>query len=587
MLSNNEIRVFELLPPSSLDNHQAPIQGRTRVVSLSTSIAYETLSYVWGDGYDKTSIQVDGIDVPITKTLESALKRLRLPDAERVLWIDQLCINQDDDAERAVQVPLMGQIYSNTCQCLIWLGEIRQGVSEADASSAFDIIRFLDDYDEAKAADLTVPPCLASETTMAAPMNALRSIGLGENAWWHRMWTLQEVVLPFKACMLWGPLHISWQTIIGAGQPKPNLIFDRAIQSYLSDYNSFFTQTIGLEMSKQRAEGPMRTAFRWGFRRASNPLDKVYGFLGLFPPGTLKRASLCDYKLPAAKLYAMFTADLVEHEKSLHPIALWNCNHLPDTTPGMSSWAFDMGNPVREFVHLPINMTPVDSAGDSMSWFLMNNYDWYNASAGLEIDWKTFQFDAGKEELMLAGCLVDTISVAGTPLESNNLDTKHVSDQRVIECITHWYQQVDDFYSSRTDLDHSRGTESWHDSFWRGLIGNLVGEDLDPERVATESDITLVKEFVRTGKREPLCVEIFATMVYRTMFVTREGLIGFGPRHLRVSDEVWILHGGRVPFILRPHQRGGVYRLIGPSYVDGIMYGEAARESTYSNVTLA
>jgi hypothetical protein len=48
------------------------------------------------------------------------------------LWIDQLCIDQDNPAEKATQVPLMGQIYSSTTQCLIWIGEIPPGVSLAD-----------------------------------------------------------------------------------------------------------------------------------------------------------------------------------------------------------------------------------------------------------------------------------------------------------------------------------------------------------------------------------------------------------------------------------------------------------------------
>jgi hypothetical protein len=50
--------------------------------------------------------------VPVTKNLYSALRHLRLHDKVRVLWIDALCINQSDLAERSHQIPYMGSIFS-------------------------------------------------------------------------------------------------------------------------------------------------------------------------------------------------------------------------------------------------------------------------------------------------------------------------------------------------------------------------------------------------------------------------------------------------------------------------------------------
>lgn len=74
------------------------------------------------------------------------------------------------------------------------------------------------------------------------------------------------------------------------------------------------------------------------------------------------------------------------------------------------------------------------------------------------------------------------------------------------------------------------------------------------------------------------------------MFVTQGGFLGFGPRHLDVGDQVWILQGGLVPFLLRPYFRDTLsnnrYRLIAPSYIDGIMDGEVAGEDRNYIVTL-
>jgi hypothetical protein len=51
-----------------------------------------------------------------------ALEALRLADVNRTLWIDALCINQADNAEKAVQVTLMGMIYSKAKRVAVWLG---------------------------------------------------------------------------------------------------------------------------------------------------------------------------------------------------------------------------------------------------------------------------------------------------------------------------------------------------------------------------------------------------------------------------------------------------------------------------------
>lgn len=59
----------------------------------------------------------------------------------------------------------------------------------------------------------------------------------------------------------------------------------------------------------------------------------------------------------------------------------------------------------------------------------------------------------------------------------------------------------------------------------------------------------------------------------RRLFRTRDGYLGTGARSLRAGDEVWILHGAGVPFVLRMRPNGN-YQLIGEAFVYGIMHGE-------------
>lgn len=59
----------------------------------------------------------------VSENLRSALRRLRLPDRDRSLWVDAICINQNNTAERSEQVSLMSQIYGNAGAVCVWAGE--------------------------------------------------------------------------------------------------------------------------------------------------------------------------------------------------------------------------------------------------------------------------------------------------------------------------------------------------------------------------------------------------------------------------------------------------------------------------------
>ncbi|KAF2421160.1 HET-domain-containing protein [Tothia fuscella] len=85
-------------------------------------IPYEALSYTWGDPREKPTISVNGREMRVTQNLFHALENLRQPHVSRILWIDAICINQDDHKERGHQVQQMGNIYRKAERVVIWLG---------------------------------------------------------------------------------------------------------------------------------------------------------------------------------------------------------------------------------------------------------------------------------------------------------------------------------------------------------------------------------------------------------------------------------------------------------------------------------
>lgn len=92
-----------------------------------------------GDSARSVSIECDGALVLVTKNCESALRRLREVDAWRILWIDAICINQDDLKERAQQVVQMRDIYSRANEVLICLGEASANVDETTQKPCSDL----------------------------------------------------------------------------------------------------------------------------------------------------------------------------------------------------------------------------------------------------------------------------------------------------------------------------------------------------------------------------------------------------------------------------------------------------------------
>jgi hypothetical protein len=119
--TNNEIQLLHLQPSV---NSKAPIQCSLKTVLLSSNPVYEALSYAWVDKARDKPLRLEGQEFNVTLSAWSALKALRCNDRLRILWIDAICINQDDLEKRAAQVKLMGTIYRQASSVRVWLGPL-------------------------------------------------------------------------------------------------------------------------------------------------------------------------------------------------------------------------------------------------------------------------------------------------------------------------------------------------------------------------------------------------------------------------------------------------------------------------------
>lgn len=114
----------------SLSVYKVPPRDGTRMERLGKHLklpGYLAISYVWGSGPDllpSHEIILDNRRFPITATLHAALRSYRAsaPVSWRI-WVDAICINQDDDAEKSAQVPLMRDIYHLAMAVMVWIGD--------------------------------------------------------------------------------------------------------------------------------------------------------------------------------------------------------------------------------------------------------------------------------------------------------------------------------------------------------------------------------------------------------------------------------------------------------------------------------
>ncbi|KAF2115018.1 heterokaryon incompatibility, partial [Lophiotrema nucula] len=83
---------------------------------------YEAISYTWGSMERTEEILVDGCRMMVTKAAYEILASYSSLLVPKLLWIDAICIDQSNDAEKSRQVPMMDKIYRHALFTTIFLG---------------------------------------------------------------------------------------------------------------------------------------------------------------------------------------------------------------------------------------------------------------------------------------------------------------------------------------------------------------------------------------------------------------------------------------------------------------------------------
>ncbi|GAW17943.1 hypothetical protein ANO14919_074120 [Xylariales sp. No.14919] len=271
----SDIRLLRLHP----GDFEQDVRCEIAVHDLSSRPEYEAISYTWAneDGNDDLCKTIFVSEQPLSVTLncEMALKRIRDRCILRRVWIDAVCINQNDKNERGHQVGLMPQIYSRARGVLIYLGE------EADDSdfclSALRLGR-LERYKEADGLRFyKALSCLLSRR------------------YFSRTWVLQEVALARTATVMCGDREILWTQL-----------HEVKLEVSTSEKTRRLMETPVLRMRETKLyTTPDRLLDLLDISRgcaAKDPRDKVYALLGLIINHHSQRLTV-DYSLCVKDLY--------------------------------------------------------------------------------------------------------------------------------------------------------------------------------------------------------------------------------------------------------------------------------------------
>jgi hypothetical protein len=167
-LKDMEFRLVKVLP-----ERMSELKCEILHASFDELPYYTAMSYAWGDGIDTKSLVLEGANIPVAVSLYDALAAVRQKKKEVLVWIDALCIDQQNKDERAAQVRLMGHIYSQAVSVAIWLGP------EADKSKL--AVRLL----EQVASNLVSAQRIRS--TRKYPDSAAL-LALFQRDYWKRLW---------------------------------------------------------------------------------------------------------------------------------------------------------------------------------------------------------------------------------------------------------------------------------------------------------------------------------------------------------------------------------------------------------------
>ena len=289
-LAKQQIRLITLKPGPA----DCPVQCDLKTFDIDSQPPYLTLSYTWGPPSPTAFILVDGKHFEVRQNLYDFLLAFRNDGRNKeYIWIDQICISQGHLGERNHQVQLMSKIYKHCLWVIIWLG-----YESRDAAVAFNALEMNSSLER---------------------YELLKTILL--HKYFGRMWVVQEMLLPPDARVLCGDVWIEFRQLVNAIHDRPAGV----LLGPEADNHSHF-QVVGMYNVFRRHPyarySVSRCISKFAMHQCEDPLDMIYGFLGIVKSNRL----VVDYTKGVQDVFAEAALIVVEDgfERDYHDQLFWN-----------------------------------------------------------------------------------------------------------------------------------------------------------------------------------------------------------------------------------------------------------------------
>ena len=613
-LRQGEIRVLKSTSNSEL-------QFELVHVHLGSTLRYAALSYTWGASEQSRSIQVDQSPCMVTDNLYDALEQLtkrrrwKLPLVPKgdLLWVDAVCINQSDYAERSQQVQLMRYLYENARKVYVWLGKPENEVFNKLGVEKMQ--EFATRYHASMEEDLPYRPWwwpnkpsrpetlryqgfadlpVRDKSVFDLPGTATHNAWLGicdiwRKRWWTRTWVYQEATMPdnfsvifvrgigvksrdLKVVFLCGSSTFSWTdmnlTILAHQKLQSTPYLDTTFTDEVSEPCLKLSRLLNARQAGLQAPLDLLQTFR--LTDCKDPRDKVFAPLGLAPIPAGQGIPI-DYRLSLRDVYisvVLFMMHEPGHGLDFLGYAAMPSNGETSLEQTMPSWVPDWS--VKLDIHpLPKRLLgpeqratrevfPYDRRGRAFAAPIWRT-NCYNASGGAALE-----VSVEAPQIRLKSVLVDVISDI---MEFE--DTKQCRDKG-----RQWRSEAGGQYAQTR--------EPFADALKRVWAADVDCNAWGQARTRNKATDYAVLQQDRHGlnaeeveRQENMKIAHQQATCSRNICRTKYGFIGLVPNTARRGDQVYVLLGGQVLYILRrfndPDHR---LTYIGECYLHGLMDGE-------------
>ena len=586
----SEFRIAKLHPTRTEDSTCSPVSIELIHTMLEEAPPFVGISYTWGSPIRNYAVSTIKNEVLlITENVREVLQRLDPEESDQptYIWTDQLCINQDDEEEKWQQVRIMRRIYEHARATFVVL------CTEADAID--ELFFMIEHLDITPLRSIVGPwsnrPAMsrASWAVFSDPEFRKLLMRVVKNVVFSRAWVYQEIVSAKRAILVGTRFYIAWDIFarvftqclfLEARAPTDRLMNSGSV----AGLSLIINDRITLQAGGHKDWMLLQTEAQGHFH-CSDLRDMVVAFKTFEFPEMPRNYQT----LSVSTLYQATASTMIQASRSLDIFAAisghWHFSSR--VLEGMPSWTPDWSR-ARDSIPLywPMQDTTFEAAKNYKHEPVENGERRVLHVRGKKVDSVRMFVDHRFEDLSdeadltkyfllqrLCASHVAHAEKMGTPFEATTLEENRKRAQAMIAAMTASYPSYSPFTA-----DNFSGPPPIA-SFYDELVFMLVYykeimEDTEPlYHRGLPHALSCMPRTYGGWKAAMSKLRQWGIVCAGRRIVFGEGQ-GFGlvPKTTTGGDVICILHGSKVPIVLR--RLGRCYRVVGQCYWHDWMYGE-------------